>query len=209
VEPVRIRSGWVTFAAVVAGVVAVYNILSGIAAITKDDQTEAIKEVLYGVDITAWGWFWLVIGALQLLTAVLIYQRNPTGQMLGIVWVFIAASLSMFMIFVAPLWALVVLGINLLVLYALVAETEEFERGRRCCVRRPGPGRGSGPRWRPGIRGRRIRRASLPCLSVSATANPRHQRTFVPGSGQRSSRHAPQPVVSDPWGCTTTCSATI
>ncbi|MGH9191504.1 MAG: DUF7144 family membrane protein [Acidimicrobiales bacterium] len=118
-----------TFAAVVAGVVAVYNILSGIAAITEDDQTEAINEVLYGVDITAWGWFWLVIGALQLLTAVLIYQRNPTGQVLGIIWAFIAASLSVFMIFVAPEWALVVLGINLLVLYALVAQTEEFARG--------------------------------------------------------------------------------
>lgn len=128
-EPVRIRSGWVTFAAVVAGVVAVYNILSGIAAITEDDQTEAINEVLYGVDITAWGWFWLVIGALQLLTAVLIYQRNPTGQVLGIIWAFIAASLSVFMIFVAPLWALVVVGINVLVLYALLAQTEEFARG--------------------------------------------------------------------------------
>jgi hypothetical protein len=128
VEPVRIRSGWVTFAAVVAGVVGIYNILSGIAATTEDDQTEAINEVLYGVDITAWGWFWLVIGALQLLTAVLIYQRNPTGQMLGITWAFIAASLSVFMIFVAPLWALVVVGINLLVLYALVAQTEEFAR---------------------------------------------------------------------------------
>lgn len=128
-EPVRIRSGWVTFAAVVAGVVAVYNILSGIAAITEDDQTEALNEVLYGVDITAWGWFWLVIGALQLLTAVLIYQRNPTGQVLGIIWAFIAASLSVFMIFVAPLWALVMVGINVLVLYALVAQTEEFARG--------------------------------------------------------------------------------
>jgi hypothetical protein len=129
VQPVRIRSGWVTFAAVIACVVAIYNILSGIAAIVEDDQTEAINEVLYGVDITAWGWFWLVIGALQLLTSVLIYQRHPTGQLLGVIWAFIAASLSVFMIFVAPLWALVVLGVNLLVLYALLAQTEEFERG--------------------------------------------------------------------------------
>ena len=125
-EPVRIRSGWVTFAAVLAGVVAVYNILSGIAAITEDDQTEAINEVLYGVDITAWGWFWLVIGALQLLTAVLIYQRNPTGQMLGIIWAFIAASLSVFMIFVAPIWALVVMALSVTVIWALTAFPGEF-----------------------------------------------------------------------------------
>ena len=45
-QSVRIRSGWVTFAAVIAGIVGVFNILSGIAAITEDDQTEALHEVL-------------------------------------------------------------------------------------------------------------------------------------------------------------------
>jgi hypothetical protein len=125
----QIRSGWVTFAAVIAGVVSIYNILSGIAAISKDDQTEAVAKVLYGIDISAWGWFWLILGIVQLVTAWLIYSRNPIGQMLGLLWAFIAASLSVLMIFVAPIWALVVLGINIIVIYALVAHTEEFDVG--------------------------------------------------------------------------------
>ncbi|HKE73278.1 MAG TPA: hypothetical protein VKB57_06670 [Acidimicrobiales bacterium] len=125
----QIRSGWVTFAAVIAGVVSIYNILSGIAAISKDDQTEAVSKVLYGIDISAWGWFWLILGIVQLVTAWLIYSRNPIGQMLGLLWAFIAASLSVLMIFVAPIWALVVLGINIIVIYALVAHTEEFDVG--------------------------------------------------------------------------------
>ena len=125
----QIRSGWVTFAAVIAGIVSIYNILSGIAAISKDDQTEAVAKVLYGIDISAWGWFWLILGIVQLVTAWLIYSRNPIGQMLGLLWAFIAASLSVLMIFVAPIWALVVLGINIIVIYALVAHTEEFDVG--------------------------------------------------------------------------------
>jgi hypothetical protein len=125
----QIRSGWVTFAAVIAGIVAVYNILSGIAAISKDDQTEAVSKLLYGVDISAWGWFWLLLGIVQLVTAWLIYSRNPLGQMLGLLWAFIAASLSVLAIFVIPEWAIVVLAINILVIYALVAHTEEFEGG--------------------------------------------------------------------------------
>ena len=43
-ESVRIRSGWVTFAAVIAGIVGVFNLLSGIAAIAEDDRTEALNE---------------------------------------------------------------------------------------------------------------------------------------------------------------------
>jgi hypothetical protein len=127
VQSVRIRSGWVTFAAIVAGIVGVFNVLSGIAAITEDDQTERLNEVLYGVNITAWGWFWLIIGVLQVITAWLIYQRSPLGQTLGLIWAFVIASLSVFMIFVAPIWALVVIGLSVTVIWALTAFPEEFD----------------------------------------------------------------------------------
>ena len=122
----QIRSGWVSFAAVIAGVVAIYNILSGIAAIAEDDQTERVAEVLYGIDISAWGWFWLILGIVQLVTAWLLWTRHPLGQMLGLIWAFISASLSVLMIFVAPEWAIVVLAMSILVIYALVGNTEEF-----------------------------------------------------------------------------------
>jgi hypothetical protein len=126
VESLRIRSGWVTFAAVIAGIVGVYNLLSGIAAIAEDDRTEALNEVLFGVSITAWGWFWLIIGVVQLITAWLIYQRSPVGQTLGLIWAFVVAALSVFMIFVAPIWALVVMGLSVTVIWALTAFPEDF-----------------------------------------------------------------------------------
>ena len=125
-RPPQIRSGWVTFAAIITGIVAIYNILSGIAAIAEDDQTEKIAEVLYGVDISAWGWFWLILGIVQLVTSYLIYTRHPLGQMLGLIWAFIVASLSVFLIFVEPAWAAVVLGLSILIIYALVSGTEDF-----------------------------------------------------------------------------------
>ena len=126
-ESVRIRSGWVTFAAVIAGIVGVFNLLSGIAAIAEDDRTEALNEVLFGVSITAWGWFWLIIGVLQVITAWLIYQRSPVGQTFGLIWAFVVASLSVFMIFVAPIWALVVMGLSVTVIWALTAFPEDFD----------------------------------------------------------------------------------
>ena len=126
-QSVRIRSGWMTFAAIVAGIVGVFNVLSGIAAIAEDDQTERLNEVLFGVNITAWGWFWLIIGVLQVVTSWLIYQRSPVGQTLGLIWAFVIASLSVFMIFVAPIWALVVIGLSVTVIWALTAFPEDFD----------------------------------------------------------------------------------
>jgi hypothetical protein len=126
VESLRIRSGWVTFAAVIAGIVGVFNLLSGIAAIAEDDQTEALNEVLFGVDISAWGWFWLIVGVIQVITAWLIYQRSTVGQTLGLIWAFVIAALSVFMIFVAPIWALIVMGLSVTVIWALTAFPEDF-----------------------------------------------------------------------------------
>jgi hypothetical protein len=54
VEDRATRSGWVTFAGVVALVAGGYNALSGIAAVADDDTlTSRATEVLYGIDITA------------------------------------------------------------------------------------------------------------------------------------------------------------
>jgi hypothetical protein len=51
-----------------------------------DDDTVAAQaqEVLYGIDLTAWGWFWLIVGLVQVVTGVLILQRNMWGLWLGV-----------------------------------------------------------------------------------------------------------------------------
>jgi hypothetical protein len=126
VETTRFRSGWVTFAGVIAAIVGIWHVLSGIAAVAEDDQTERLAEVLYGVDITVWGWFWIITGALQIGAAWLILARHPLGQIAGVIWATISASLAVFMIFVAPIWALVVVGLDVMVIWVLLTYSEEF-----------------------------------------------------------------------------------
>ncbi len=127
------RSGWVTYAGVMASIAGVYNLLSGIAAIADDARLSQypgladIDEVLYGVDLSTWGWFWAIVGGLQLVTAGLIFARSIAGQMLGIVFASISAMLTVFIMWIYPVWALVVLALNMMIIYALTAHGEEFE----------------------------------------------------------------------------------
>jgi hypothetical protein len=121
------RSGWVTFAGMMAVLAGGYNALSGIAALSDDDTIAAqAQEVLYGIDLTAWGWFWLFVGVLQIITAVLIFQRSVWGLWLGVTFAGISAMLTVIVMFVFPLWALAVLVIDFLVLYGLLTQTDEF-----------------------------------------------------------------------------------
>ena len=126
-ENLKRRSGWITFAGVAALLAGSYNALSGIAALSDDDTLAAqANEVLYGIDLTAWGWFWLIVGLVQLGTGVLILQRNPWGLWLGVVIASISALMTVLVMFVFPLWAIAVLAIDFLVLFALLTESDEF-----------------------------------------------------------------------------------
>jgi hypothetical protein len=121
------RSGWVTFAGIAALIAGGYNALSGIAALADDDTVAAqAQEVLYGIDLTAWGWFWLVIGLAQLATGVLILNRNMWGLWLGVAGACVSAFITVFVMFVFPLWAIAVLTLDFLVLFALLTQSEEF-----------------------------------------------------------------------------------
>ena len=123
------RSGWITFAGVAALIAGGYNALSGIAALADDDTLAAqANEVLYGVDLTAWGWFWLIVGVLQLVTGVLILQRNAWGLGLGVAIASFSAFLTVFVMFVFPLWAIAVMAVDFLILYALLTRSDEFTR---------------------------------------------------------------------------------
>ena len=121
------RSGWITFAGVTVLIAGAYNALSGIAAMADDDTVAAqVNEVLYGIDLTAWGWFWLIVGLLQLVTGVLILGRNTSGLWLGVAGASLSAMMTVFVIFIFPLWGIAVLALDFLVLYALLTRSDEF-----------------------------------------------------------------------------------
>jgi hypothetical protein len=118
-------SGWIMFTAVLAIIIGAFNVLSGFGAVFSDENVEELGEVLYGINIDAWGWFWIIIGALQVLTGVLIFQRSELGRWLGVLWATLAAALTVMVVFVAPLWTAVVITFEVLIIYALVVRWDE------------------------------------------------------------------------------------
>src|SRR5262245_27330001 len=78
----RQRSGLVTFAGVMFLIAAAFNLLDGVVALAKDDHFVA-DELLFG-DLTAWGIWWLLMGALLLFTGIQVIGRKSWGAALGI-----------------------------------------------------------------------------------------------------------------------------
>ena len=122
------HSGWVTFAAVMVLIVGLFNVLSGAGAIAESDSVTAhVQEVLYGIDIKTWGWFWLIVGIAQLITAILLFSRSTMGALMAIFGATVSASFTIFIIFVAPLWAIAVLALDLGIIWIISANSDDFD----------------------------------------------------------------------------------
>ena len=118
-----IAYGVTLFAGVMLCTVSVFQILQGIAAISKDDVFISGINYTYKLGVSQWGWNHLVLGVIALGAGI--------GIVLGYVWGFIAgiviASLSALANFAFiphyPVWSIIVIAINVLVIWALCTQT--------------------------------------------------------------------------------------
>jgi hypothetical protein len=112
--------GWITFAGVMIVIVAILNIIDGIAAISK--SSFFIGDARYIVsDLKTWGWIVLLIGVVQLFVAFGIWAGNQVARWTGIVIVSVNAIAQLLFIPSYPFWALAIFSLDVLVLYGLAA----------------------------------------------------------------------------------------
>jgi hypothetical protein len=69
----------------------------------------------------------LIAGLVQLGAGGLILARNAYGLALGVGIAFLSAMMTVFVIFIFPLWAIAVLSLDFIVAYALLTRSDEFE----------------------------------------------------------------------------------
>jgi hypothetical protein len=109
--------GWLAFAAVMLLIAATFNAVYGIAALANDDYF-AVDELLFG-DLSMWGVVYLAFSAAQLAAALLIISRRPSGAILGIGLVGLHAIAALMSIGAYPLWSVILLVVDGLIIYGL------------------------------------------------------------------------------------------
>ena len=121
------KTGWASFASLLFLLASIFNLIAGIAALVAKDKFDETSMLYENVRLA--GIFWLMIGLLQLLTAAMIWKRNPSGRILGICMALVSACLWFFALDARPLAALVVIGVNILLMYGLTKSADEFTSG--------------------------------------------------------------------------------
>jgi hypothetical protein len=119
------RGGWVTFAAVALLVAGVLNLLDGLVALTQE-QLYAADDLIFG-DTTALGTTFLVIGAIEVVTGMLVLKGRAFGQFLGVMVAGLNGFWHFLFIGADPLRSIPIMVVDGLIIYALTAHGDFFE----------------------------------------------------------------------------------
>jgi hypothetical protein len=122
---VRGPTGWVIFAGSIMVIVGFLNFFYGLAAIVNDDVVVVGGHGAIIADLTAWGWVTLILAVVLVLTGFGLFTGAEWARAVGVIIVTLNAIEQVWIFPAAPLWALIVILLDVLIIYNLTARWEE------------------------------------------------------------------------------------
>lgn len=122
--------GFAAFAGAVMLLVGIFQGLAGIAAIFENEFFVAGSNYLYEVDVTAWGWIHLIIGVILVFAGIGIYTGAVWARSIGVFLAILSAVANFLFIPYYPVWAVLIIALNIAIIWALVVYGPDEAAGR-------------------------------------------------------------------------------
>ena len=119
-------TGWITFAGVMMIIGGSLNLFYGIVAAVNDNWAGFTHRSDVYFDVSQWGWVHIIMGAIVLLAGIGVFSGNVLARAVGVIVAAVSLVANFFFIPVYPLWALTVMVIDVLVIWALTAHGREM-----------------------------------------------------------------------------------
>ena len=120
-------AGWVTFAGILLVVIGILDFFEGLVAVIRDNYYAFTPNQIIVFDMTTWGWIMIIWGGVLLFAGWALLSGASWARWFTIVVgvVNFVAQLGFVGNSRYPLWALIVLALNVLVLYALIVRWDD------------------------------------------------------------------------------------
>lgn len=115
------NSTWIAFAGVMMVILGSLDVIWGLAAIVNDEVVVVGGHGALIFDLTTWGWIQLILGVVIGLTGLGLLVGNAVARVLGIFLLAINATLQVVWFTAAPLWAFLMIILDVVIIYQLTA----------------------------------------------------------------------------------------
>ena len=121
-------TGWIGFAGVMMIIAGILNALYGLIAVVNDEWVVWGNRANLYLDISQWGWVHLVLGLALLLSGIGVFSGNVLARTVGVIAAGVSLIANFAFIPAYPVWSLVVVAIDVLVIWALTAHGGEMRK---------------------------------------------------------------------------------
>ena len=121
VEP----TGWAAFAGVLLVILGFLDFFWGLAGILEDENLIVGGNGAIIVDLTAWGWVFLIVGVIQVLVGCGLLTAQEWARWAGIFIAALAAIGQIGIVTAFPIWSFIVILLAVLVIYNLIVHPYE------------------------------------------------------------------------------------
>ena len=120
--------GWIAFSASMMMLLGGFQAIQGLVAIF-DNGYYAVTEkgLVIDVDFTVWGWVHLLLGVLIAVSGVGILSGNMGARIVGVLFAGLSAILNLLFIEAYPVWSIIVITVDVLVIFALTVHGREMK----------------------------------------------------------------------------------
>lgn len=119
-------TGWITFAGVMMIIAGTLNALYGLVAVVNDEWVVWGNRANLYLDLSQWGWVHLVAGLVVLISGIGLFSGNFLARTVAVIVASVSLIANFFFIPAYPIWALIVVTIDVLVIWALTAHGREM-----------------------------------------------------------------------------------
>jgi hypothetical protein len=119
------RSTWIAFAGVMMIILGCLDAIWGLAAIVNDEVVVVGGHGALIFDLTTWGWIQLIIGIVVGLTGLGLLTGNQAARLTAIFLLAINAVLQVVWFPAAPLWAFLMIILDVVIIYQLTVNWSE------------------------------------------------------------------------------------
>ena len=119
------------FAGLLLILAGVFQALEALSAIVNDQYLVATPRYIYTFDLTAWGWIHLLIGLALVAIGICLLLGQGWALMAGIVIAGLSAVVNFTWLPYSPFWAILLIAVDLLIIWALASARAQSKTGRR------------------------------------------------------------------------------
>lgn len=127
-------SGWIVFASIMLMIGGIVNAFYGVVAIVNDTWVVWNNQNTLVLDFTAWGWLLLSLGTVAFLAGIGLLTGNLVARIIAVAMASLSIITNFMFLPAFPLWALTVMVIDALVIYAVCAHGAEMKPGAESVI---------------------------------------------------------------------------